>query len=68
MLKDYHKPLVRKTRTREGQDPELSRRMGAKGVVDSPRDKEGCLFTEGLKDTSQRSGEPWKVCKKGNDV
>lgn len=48
-MKDDHGLSVRKTGPREGQDPELSRRMCAKGVVDSPRGKEGYLSTKGLK-------------------
>lgn len=56
------------TSIRERQGPELSGRMRAEGVVDGPQGKEGCLSTEDFKDTSQLSGEPWKVRKKGNDV
>lgn len=42
--------------------------MRVEGVVGSPGGKEGFLSTEGLKDASQHSGEPWEACKKGNDV
>lgn len=51
-MKDDHELSVRKTGTRKGKDLELSRRMCAKGVGDSPRGKAGCLSTEALKDAS----------------